>query len=297
MHSIVPLRFCTSDASCLLQVIQHCSPTCSWFVKTVGIYIIISLGADSYGQRKDGFGADVCIGGRPPHSVFSARSLASSVNQRPFAPTASQRWATVALHYLNCYKKVRGRRKGHGGGGPSTCRTESKTKGKEEGWFEGQEQPDQCGGCGGGIAHPVSDEARLDEVITFDRFLACLPKTFNVTRSGSCPATAVFPLPVSHIGLFEARRSPSRNQAKWKKLCLQRAFHIVVMFLNFLYWGFRFPSLDFLGRCRNSVQRAVFCRLTVFCRLRALLTACDLPGAFLFQCHQDDQALNLLHVL
>ena len=36
----------------------------------------------------------------PPHSLFSARSIAASVNPRPFAPTAGQRWATVALQYL-----------------------------------------------------------------------------------------------------------------------------------------------------------------------------------------------------
>ena len=36
----------------------------------------------------------------PPHSLFSARSIAASVNPRPFAPTASQRWAPVALQYL-----------------------------------------------------------------------------------------------------------------------------------------------------------------------------------------------------
>ena len=36
----------------------------------------------------------------PPQTVFSGRSLAATVNPRPFAPTASQRWATVALQYL-----------------------------------------------------------------------------------------------------------------------------------------------------------------------------------------------------
>lgn len=36
----------------------------------------------------------------PPHSLFSGRSLAVAANPRPFAPTASQKWVTVALQYL-----------------------------------------------------------------------------------------------------------------------------------------------------------------------------------------------------
>ena len=36
----------------------------------------------------------------PPSSLFSARSIATAANPKPFAPTASQKWVTVALQYL-----------------------------------------------------------------------------------------------------------------------------------------------------------------------------------------------------
>ena len=36
----------------------------------------------------------------PPQALFTGRSLCKSSLRRPFAPTASQRWITVALQYL-----------------------------------------------------------------------------------------------------------------------------------------------------------------------------------------------------
>eukprot|EP00913_Durusdinium_trenchii_P024973 g23439.t1 len=42
----------------------------------------------------------------PPHSLFSGRSLAVAANPRPFAPTASQKWVTVALHPVRSTSEV-----------------------------------------------------------------------------------------------------------------------------------------------------------------------------------------------
>ena len=134
-------------------------------------------------------------------------------------------------------------------------------------------------GTGGGIDRSLSDEARLTEDISFLQFLASLPrwvlrsrtrlgsflsKPFHVKRTGSCPSSAIFPLPAPRLGLFEPQGSPSTSATQWKKLCLQRALHVVVMALNFVHNGLRFPDLDLLGRCPNALQ------LSVFRRLRAL---------------------------
>ena len=134
-------------------------------------------------------------------------------------------------------------------------------------------------GTGGGIDRSLSDEARLTEDISFLQFLASLPrwvlrsrtrfgsflsKSFHVKRTGSCPSSAIFPLPAPRLGLFEPQGSPSTSATQWKKLCLQRALHVVVMALNFVHNGLRFPDLDLLGRCPNALQ------LSVFRRLRAL---------------------------
>ena len=64
----------------------------------------------------------------PPYSLFSQRTLASSPNPRPFAPSASQRWATVALQYLREMDLISTRRteinqRGGGGGGTSSSST------------------------------------------------------------------------------------------------------------------------------------------------------------------------------
>ena len=36
----------------------------------------------------------------PPQSLFTARTLAAGVKPRAFAPTAEQKWITIALQYL-----------------------------------------------------------------------------------------------------------------------------------------------------------------------------------------------------
>ena len=64
------------------------------------------------------------------------------------------------------------------------------------------------------------------------------------------------------------------SAVKWKKIKFQRALHIIAMALNFIHNNLQPASLTLLGRQPNLAQ------LAVFRRLRALLTACDLPGQF-----------------
>ena len=71
----------------------------------------------------------------PPYSLFSQRSLASSPNPRPFAPLASQKWATVALQYLREMDLISTRRaeatqKGGGGGNAANTGAASSQDGK-----------------------------------------------------------------------------------------------------------------------------------------------------------------------
>ena len=140
-----------------------------------------------------------------------------------------------------------------------------------------------------GDSHLGSDDHRLQEEIDFDQFIACLPRwvlrsnshfsrflarTFHVQKSGSCPSSAVFPLPVPEHGVFDSQRSPKLNGLKWKKLAMKRALHVVVMALNFLYNNLRPPCVGLLGRRPNLVQRKIFSHL------RTLIAACRQPGCF-----------------
>lgn len=84
----------------------------------------------------------------PPQSVFTGRSIANAAMPRPFAPTASQRWITIALQFLKEMDVISSRRaevtsnrKGGNqqGGGESaassnaTPSTKKKPKGKSKG--------------------------------------------------------------------------------------------------------------------------------------------------------------------
>ena len=131
------------------------------------------------------------------------------------------------------------------------------------------------------------DEDRLAQTVSFQRLLACLPrlilrsrtrfstflaKSFHTVRSGSCPASAVFPIPVPWTGAFEKQGVPKLNRRRWHQLCFKRGLHICIVALNYVYTGLQPVPVALLGRRPNLAHRAIYARL------RALLTACDQPG-------------------
>lgn len=135
----------------------------------------------------------------------------------------------------------------------------------------------------------LCDHVAFDATITFPTFLssltrwvlrsktkfaACVAKSFSISRSGTCPPTAVFPLLVPHIGCLARQRTPKLNAKRWRRLCLKRALHLVVMALNFFHGNLSFSWWHLLGRRPNPVQ------LGIYQRVRALLAACD-PAGFL----------------
>ena len=215
----------------------------------------------------------------PPYSLFSGRSVAVSANPRPFAPTANQRWVTTALQYLTEMDVISSRRAEVTSSRQSTTDNPPNVPGPKK---KGK-------GCaGGGVkANDLRDEDRLHEEITFQGFLSCcirwilrsrtvfatfLARSFHAQRSGASPATAVFPLPIPFEGLFGKQRSPKLSRSQLRKLCIKRAVHVVVIALNYIHNGMRPISVSLLGR------RPTLAQLSVFRRLRALITACDLPG-------------------
>lgn len=91
----------------------------------------------------------------PPQTLFSGRSLAASVNPRPFAPTANQRWATVALQYLREMDTLASRRT------EATSKTQGGGAGGQQAGGQGNAQtkptPKKKGGKGPGKAKQKSD--------------------------------------------------------------------------------------------------------------------------------------------
>ena len=142
-----------------------------------------------------------------------------------------------------------------------------------------------------------SDEKELEACIDFQTFLASLPRcilrsrtsfstflamSFHTKRCGDSPATAIFPLPIPIVGLFQKQRVPKLNAKKWRKLCLRRALHVLVVALNYIHNGMKMAPLAALGRRPNMAQKAVYQRLQA---LRS-------PETFL--CLREDQVLNSL---
>ena len=134
-----------------------------------------------------------------------------------------------------------------------------------------------------------SDEKELEACIDFQTFLASLPRcilrsrtsfstflamSFHTKRCGDSPATAIFPLPIPIVGLFQKQRVPKLNAKKWRKLCLRRALHVLVVALNYIHNGMKMAPLAALGRRPNMAQKAVYQRL------QALLIACEKPRDF-----------------
>lgn len=136
----------------------------------------------------------------------------------------------------------------------------------------------------------VGSQQWLQQEVTFARFLACLPRlalcsrtrfssflarTFRIPRFGKCPSSAVFPIPLLFIGLFEQQGVPKLNCKQWRRLCLRRALHVLVMALNYLHAGLKPVNIELLGR------RPTTTHLAIFERLRAVLAACDRPDSHL----------------
>ena len=111
----------------------------------------------------------------------------------------------------------------------------------------------------------------LDSRTGFGRFLRAI---FSLQRSGQ-PAlhTALFPLPVPFPGIF-AKGPVDKLKKRGRQLAIQKAVHVMVMALNYLYCARSFPSLDHFRRQPNPLQKEAYQRLQL------LLEACDHGEAF-----------------
>lgn len=131
-----------------------------------------------------------------------------------------------------------------------------------------------------------ADDKLLEETIDFPTILAALPrwiirsrtpfgaflaKTFHIRRTGSCPSSAVFPIPVPKIGVFNRQDGPKLSARRWHRLCRHRALHVIVMMLNYLHSGLQPVSMVLLGRSPTATH------LAIYGRLRALITASERP--------------------
>eukprot|EP00435_Cladocopium_sp_Y103_P016191 s1218_g4.t1 len=197
----------------------------------------------------------------PPQTLFSNRSLAMGTLPRPFAPTANQRWVTTALQYLKEMDVISTRRaevthpKGQGGdqsgGTAASNANQPSTKKKPKSKGGGKSKANQAG-------NQTTEEEQ----------------TFHIAPTGSCPDSAVFPIPAPRLGLFSGQDVPKLAAKKWKRPCRHRILHVIVMALNYIHSGMQHVSVTLLARKPNHVH------LAIYRRIGSLLTACDRPDSF-----------------
>ena len=72
------------------------------------------------------------------------------------------------------------------------------------------------------------------------------------------PASSLFPLPVPRFGIFARRSQGSRER---RRKAAHRAFHCVIMALNFWHSDFAFVPSEVLARRPNPAQRAAILRI------------------------------------
>ena len=131
-----------------------------------------------------------------------------------------------------------------------------------------------CGSeCRGRGLISNSDEHELEAQINFPTYLAALfVPELRSQRSLPClfkpNAGEIAQLPQSfllNMDLFSKQRIPKLNAKKWRKLCLRRALHVLVVALSYAH---------------NGLKMAPLAQKAVFKRLQALLIACEKPGSF-----------------
>ena len=87
-------------------------------------------------------------------------------------------------------------------------------------------------------------------------FSAFLLQSFRITRSDiQAPAKLLFPLPVPKCGIFETlpARCSSRRR---RRVDFDRAFHVLIMALNFLHEDFHFVDCAKMAYVPNEAQKA-----------------------------------------
>ena len=91
-------------------------------------------------------------------------------------------------------------------------------------------------------------------------FSAFLAKSTVPSRVASSPSSSVFPLPVPSWSPFE-RMSPNASSRRRRSTHFARAFHTVIMALNFWHGGGDFGMLQHLSRPISPVHSAIFRRV------------------------------------
>ncbi|OLP77151.1 hypothetical protein AK812_SmicGene42825 [Symbiodinium microadriaticum] len=208
----------------------------------------------------------------PPSSMFMARS-SHNPRGRAFAPLASQRWITVVLAFLKELDTIQARRGDRPGGSGLVCPGSCPTPAA----YSDQLGPNEA--LQAQVAQSIST------TISFADFSASLPRwllrsrtpfgafvasTFSSPcgRLGNAPASAVLPLPLPYLALFECS-GPRLPRAKWRRLRSRRLLHIMVCAVNFVFCRGSRPSQEALWRAPNTHQRNCYVRLGAF------ITACE----------------------
>ena len=188
---------------------------------------------------------------RPPPKTQEERDRAAPKKTRFPKKAKKGRRRTMSRSLcsggLHAYEPLSPGKDGHPslGSGPSVCKAGDSTNGLSCEWTSLQSYSFQkwC--------------ASLPRTVLSSRtaFSAFLLQSFRITRSDiQAPAKLLFPLPVPKCGIFETlpTRCSSRRR---RRVDFDRAFHILIMALNFLHEDFHFVDCAKMAYVPNEAQK------------------------------------------
>ncbi|CAE7356391.1 unnamed protein product, partial [Symbiodinium microadriaticum] len=213
-----------------------------------------------------------------PTGVF--QDVAGSVGPatRAFSPLAEQRWVTVALSYLKEIEAITTRRAElhppRRPGPPNLPQPTDPPKAPPKTPDPEGLSKKQARAAAWAAKRAAASKLVLKSGTAFGHFLKT---TLPLCRDSSLgAATALFPLPLPHDGLF-VKRSRRRSLRRRLPHLVRVALHVLVMSLNFLHADGKHIPPDCLRRPPSELQATALSRLT------ELIKACARLGGTTLQ--------------
>ncbi|CAE7343693.1 unnamed protein product [Symbiodinium natans] len=243
--------------------------------------------------------------GEPPPGLFQTPTNLPGSSLQSFSALAEQRWVTIALAYMKELETIQSRRASVPSSIPAPRvpkppHSPTAPESGEAALSRKQQRAAQWAAKKGRASSPGSKPISpplssvhtqpavplpdLGDEFTFCSWVSSLPRllrggrtsfahfilsTLTLARDTTLePATALFPLPLPFPGLFQ-QRARKMSKDEFRRLCVRRCTHFVIMSLNFLHAGCKHVPLDALRRPPSPVQAQAYGRIG------ALVRACS----------------------
>eukprot|EP00435_Cladocopium_sp_Y103_P017354 s93_g4.t1 len=194
----------------------------------------------------------------PPTTMFASRPVATNPRLRAFSPLCPPEWATTILSYVKELDIINSRRTEVLPGKKTPA---SQTEDQDRDGPRRRPPRSECA-----MPSPAPTWDRMQK-FSFEKwcsqlctkvlrsrtsFAEFLKTTFHAERSSTeASSQALFPLPIPKFGIFATKRGGSRER---RRAAFDKAFHIIVMAVNYWHADFCFVPARALAVVPNSAQ-------------------------------------------